>query len=186
MAIDDVNPTTLSMSNQCQELNVAIPQLEFRETDYLQRPTANDSAFDLLLKDRWGQSMAQGVMQYNIDRQSLQSRILSPHRFGFVAHLIQGRAPGKRRAPQEMMLLRMPFNQEKFNFTKIDPKEVLFKLRLLNSEQNLSLEASVIVNKNPIEYCSALMVPSLDRCLPQVGSVLFPDRLTSGNSISRF
>lgn len=140
----------------------SIPLFTIKESDYLLKQSGVDSTLDRLLKEQWNSAVGAGVMKYNILRHSLPSRVISSKDYKFIASLIEGRAPGKRRQPDEMLSLRMPFDPLKFNFTKIEPNEILFKIKCGD------LEHSVIVNKSPIEYCSSLLVPSLEQCLPQV------------------
>lgn len=138
------------------------PLFTIKESDYLLKQSGVDSSFDRLLKDQWNSAVEAGVMKYDIRRHSLPSRVISSKDYKFIASLIEGRAPGKRRQPDEMLSLRMPFDPLKFNFTKIEPNELLFKVKYGD------LEHSVLVNKSPIEFCSSLLVPSLEQCLPQV------------------
>lgn len=147
------------------ETDLTKPEFTFSESDYIAEPTGVDSKFDQILKKQWSTAMDNGVMHFVIKHSSLKTRILSPNRYLFVAALNQGRAPNQRRDPQSMQSLVMPFDSNKFNFTKIKPCEVLFSIRSIAIP---SLDAVVIVNRSPIEYCSALLVPSIDKCLPQV------------------
>lgn len=139
-----------------------VPVFSFTENDFIQQQSGINSAFDRLLKKQWTAASEAGVMKYNIVRHSLPSRLIKSTDYSLIASLIEGRAPGKRRQPEEMVSLRMPFDPKKFNFTKIESNELLFKLKCGDSEH------SIIVNKSPIEYCSALLVPSLEQCMPQV------------------
>ena len=153
-----------SISTKQPYTNAALNTSEFlfTQSDYVTKQSGVDSAFDRLLKKKWNAASDSNVMKYNIVRHSLPSRLIDSTPYRFIASLIEGRAPGKRRQPEEMLALRMPFDPIKFNFTKIESNELLFQLKCDN------LEHSVIVNKSPIEYCSALLVPSLKQCLPQV------------------
>lgn len=140
----------------------SVPLFTIKESDYLLKQSGVDSSFDRLLKEQWNSASGADVMKYNILRHALPSRVISSKDYKFIASLIEGRAPGKRRQPDEMLSLRMPFDPLKFNFTKIESNELLFKLK------SGDLVHSVLVNKSPIEYCSSLLVPSLEQCLPQV------------------
>lgn len=146
-----------------------IPLFEFTEADYIAVQCELNSTFDQLLRERWISSMKAGSMNYSIESTgSLQTKIISSNKYRFVAKLLEGRGPGKRRTPDTMLSLAMPFNPDKFNFTKVNPKEILFRIKCYNEEMKAHLEATVLVNKSPIEYCSSLLVPYLERCLPQV------------------
>lgn len=113
-------------------------------------------------------------MNYQIDKDNfrLPTRIISSSPFYFVAAYVPGRAPGQRRTPDSMTGLKMPFSAERFNFTKIKSCEKLFEMYFTSKAGKVSC-ASVLVNKSPIEYCSSLLVPSLDECLPQVGQTIY-------------
>lgn len=141
--------------------------LEFTEQDYLACQSGNGSRFDQLLKHHWASAYERGVMNYCANQGSLPCRIVSPAKYSFIVMLIEGRSQKSRRSAQEMHSVRMEFDSAKFNFTKVKLEEILFKIQSDNLGDK-QLEASIIVNKFPIQYCSALLVPSLTDCLPQV------------------
>ena len=155
--------------------DATVPLLTIASSDYITDPSEQDAPFDILLRQRWTAAAECGAMKYNILRQPLPTRILpsssSLPKYNFVAMLIEGRAPGKRRPPQEMLALRQPFDPTKFNFSKIEPDELLFRIKTngKNGPDGTQVH-SVIVNKSPISFGSSLLVPSLERCLPQVVS----------------
>lgn len=69
----------------------------------------------------------------------------------------------------------MPFNPDLFNFTKVKDSEVLFELKKTDKCSTATKPGHcVVINVSPLEYCNALLVPSLADCLPQV---LSPDGL---------
>lgn len=141
---------------------------EFNDMDFILIQCDLESKFDLILRKRWEKAMKNGVMNYPVTDNNLIKRIISPDKFKFVIVLLEGRGPGKRRSPDSFDSLKMPFNPDKFNFTKIEPNELLFKIKSTNPDLQLQLDGSIIVNKCPIEYCSSLLVPFVDECLPQV------------------
>lgn len=145
-----------------------IPLFEFTEADYIAIQCELNSSFDQLLRDRWIAALKAGSMNYSTEPESLPTKLISPNKYRFVAKLLEGRGPGKRRTPETMLNLIVPFQPDKFNFTKVNPKEILFRIKCYNEEMKTYLEATVLVNKSPIEYCSSLLVPYLERCLPQV------------------
>lgn len=145
---------------------------EFNDMDFIVIQCDVESTFDLILRKRWEKAMKSGVMNYPIN-DALIKKIISPDKFKFVIVLLEGRGPGKRRSPEAFNSLKMPFNPDKFNFTKIEPNELLFKIKSINPDLQLELNASIIVNKCPIEYGSSLLVPYIDQCLPQVVSSMF-------------
>lgn len=136
--------------------------LAFSEGDFVGVAGDSDSYFDKLLKSKWTGVQNSDVFRYIVTEDSLETKII-PGDYKFVAQLNPERGT-LRRKPQESFSLKMPFNPNGFNFTKIKKEELLFKFNLKNSP----LSASVIINNSPIEFCNSLMVPALKNCQPQV------------------
>ncbi|KAH9509364.1 GDP-D-glucose phosphorylase 1 [Bulinus truncatus] len=82
------------------------------------------SKFDLELRRRWDKAMDAGVFRYNIDH--IVTRII-PGPKHYVAQLNTLRAT-ERRKPQEILSVHQKFNPNDFNFTRVQPKEVIFNL----------------------------------------------------------
>lgn len=55
------------------------------------------------------------------------------------------------------------FDYDKFNFTKIDQREILFEKVLLND-----IRVSFVINNSPLTKYHVLIVPQLESCIPQV------------------
>ncbi|KAJ8044840.1 GDP-D-glucose phosphorylase 1 [Holothuria leucospilota] len=144
----------------------------YNDSDFVKHYTLNDgseSKFDRAFQHSWDAAKQKGLFRYNLDQ--MKTRIL-PGQFGFVAQLNKGRAT-LRRKPQEMMSVSQPFDPYKFNFTKVKPGEVCsFVLMELCHETDGKLQKDkkhmIIINVSPLEYCSVLLVPNIDDCLPQV------------------
>ncbi|XP_041969878.1 GDP-D-glucose phosphorylase 1 [Aricia agestis] len=69
-----------------------------------------------------------------------------------------------RRRPQEIHNICQPFNENKFNFNKVSPEEIMFTFAdQQNGEHHL-----VLVNVSPIAEYHTLLCPSVNKCLPQV------------------
>ncbi|ELK25763.1 hypothetical protein MDA_GLEAN10006761 [Myotis davidii] len=83
------------------------------------------SRFDSALCSAWRQRMELGLFRYRLGE--LQTRTL-PGSMGFVAQLNVERGVQRRR-PQNIRSVRQAFDPEEFNFNKIRPGEVLFRLR---------------------------------------------------------
>ncbi|KAL4713403.1 hypothetical protein ACJJTC_010388 [Scirpophaga incertulas] len=73
----------------------------------------------------------------------------------------------KRRTPEEIYSVCQPFNENKFNFTKISRDEILFGL---NDGHNDAVHI-IIVNISPISLYHSLLCPSVNKCLPQVVTI---------------
>ncbi|XP_053207679.1 GDP-D-glucose phosphorylase 1-like [Panonychus citri] len=112
------------------------------------------SSFDLLLERKWNQAQSiDNLFLFQFDRLKIRTTIL-PGKYGFVVTLNTGRGTN-RRSPETINSISTPFDESKFNFNKIKPNELLFKV----SRNNLTKPiVSIIINNSPIEYCSSLMV----------------------------
>ncbi|XP_028358151.1 GDP-D-glucose phosphorylase 1 [Phyllostomus discolor] len=133
------------------------------------------SRFDSALCSAWRQRMDLGLFRYCLGE--LQTQTL-PGAVGFVAQLNVERGV-QRRAPQSIGSMRQAFDPKQFNFTKIRPGEVLFRLRrkpdlpgALRQEDIL-----VMINVSPLEWGHVLLVPEPALGLPQR---LLPGALRAG------
>ncbi|XP_045417649.1 GDP-D-glucose phosphorylase 1 [Lemur catta] len=123
------------------------------------------SRFDSALCSAWRQRVELGLFRYCLG--DLQTRTL-PGAVGFVAQLNVERGVQRRR-PQNIKSVRQAFDPEQFNFNKIRPGEVLFRLHrepdlpsALQQEDIL-----VVINVSPLELGHVLLVPEPARGLPQ-------------------
>lgn len=133
------------------------------------------SRFDTVLCSAWRQRMELGLFRYCLGE--LQTQTL-PGTVGFVAQLNVERGV-QRRPPQNIRSVRQPFDPEQFNFNKIRPGEVLFRLHrepglpdVLQQEDIL-----VLINVSPLEWGHVLLVPEPAQGLPQH---LLPGALRAG------
>lgn len=133
------------------------------------------SRFDTALCSAWRQRMELGLFRYCLGK--LETRTL-PGGVGFVAQLNVERGVQRRR-PQNIQSVRQPFDPEQFNFNRIRPGEVLFRLHrepglpgVLQQEEIL-----VVINVSPLEWGHVLLVPEPTRGLPQR---LLPAALRAG------
>ncbi|XP_019495754.1 PREDICTED: GDP-D-glucose phosphorylase 1 [Hipposideros armiger] len=137
--------------------------------------TPPPSRFDTALCSAWRQRMELGLFRYCLGE--LQTQTL-PGTVGFVAQLNVERGVQRRR-PQNIRSVRQPFDPKQFNFNKIQPGEVLFRLHrepglpdVLQQEDIL-----VVINVSPLEWGHVLLVPEPSRGLPQR---LLPGALRAG------
>lgn len=137
--------------------------------------TPPPSRFDTALCSAWRQRMELGLFRYCLGE--LQTQTL-PGAVGFVAQLNVERGVQRRR-PQNIRSVRQPFDPEQFNFNRIRPGEVLFRLLrepglpdVLQQEDIL-----VVINVSPLEWGHVLLVPEPSRGLPQR---LLPGALRAG------
>ncbi|XP_034880045.1 GDP-D-glucose phosphorylase 1 isoform X1 [Mirounga leonina] len=133
------------------------------------------SRFDSALCSAWRQRMDLGLFRYRLGE--LQTQTL-PGAVGLVAQLNVERGVQRRR-PQNIRSVKQAFDPEQFNFNKVRPGEVLFRLLrepdlpgALRQEDIL-----VMINVSPLEWGHVLLVPEPTRGLPQR---LLPSALRAG------
>lgn len=123
------------------------------------------SRFDSALCSAWRQRVELGLFRYRLE--DLQTQIL-PGSVGFVAQLNIERGIQRRR-PQNIKSVRQEFDPEQFNFNKIQPGEVLFRMqREPNGPAAPKQEdVLVVINVSPLEWGHVLLVPTPTLGLPQ-------------------
>ncbi|XP_051004736.1 GDP-D-glucose phosphorylase 1 [Acomys russatus] len=123
------------------------------------------SRFDSALCAAWRQRMELGLFRYRLE--DLQTQIL-PGSVGFVAQLNIERGVQRRR-PQNIKSVRQEFDPEKFNFNKIRPGEVLFRLQREPNGPAAPQQGDILVliNVSPLEWGHVLLVPEPAHGLPQ-------------------
>lgn len=133
------------------------------------------SRFDTALRSAWRQRMELGLFRYCLGE--LQTQTL-PGAVGFVAQLNVERGTQRRR-PQNIRSVRQPFDSEQFNFNKIQPGEVLFRLRREPGVPCVPQQEDILVmiNISPLEWGHVLLVPEPAQGLPQR---LLPGALQAG------
>lgn len=133
------------------------------------------SRFDTALRSAWRQRMELGLFRYRLGE--LQTQTL-PGAVGFVAQLNVERGTQRRR-PQNIRSVRQPFDSEQFNFNKIQPGEVLFRLRREPGVPCVPQQEDILVmiNISPLEWGHVLLVPEPAQGLPQR---LLPGALQAG------
>lgn len=133
------------------------------------------SRFDSALCSAWRQRVELGLFRYRLE--DLQTQIL-PGSVGFVAQLNVERGV-QRRPPQNIQSVRQEFDPEQFNFNKIRPGEVLFRLRRREPEgpKQWDEDILVLINVSPLEWGHVLLVPQPALGLPQR---LLPGTLRAG------
>ncbi|XP_045680798.1 GDP-D-glucose phosphorylase 1 [Phyllostomus hastatus] len=133
------------------------------------------SRFDSALCSAWRQRMDLGLFRYCLGE--LQTQTL-PGAVGFVAQLNVERGV-QRRAPQSIGSMRQAFDPKQFNFTKIRPGEVLFRLHRKPDVPGALQQEDILVmiNVSPLEWGHVLLVPEPALGLPQR---LLPGALRAG------
>ncbi|OMO55512.1 GDP-L-galactose phosphorylase 1-like protein [Corchorus capsularis] len=131
-----------------------------------------------LLLGEWEERMRQGLFRYDVT--NCVTKII-PGKYGFIAQLNEGRHLKKRPTEFRVDQVLQPFDDSKFNFTKVGQEEVLFRFEQSNNYKShyflataLAVTADgnnspnvVAINVSPIEYGHVLLIPHVVHCLPQ-------------------
>lgn len=127
------------------------------------------SKFDKELQECWDAALEAGSFAYKLHH--VEGRIV-PGRYGVFVQLNEMRF-NKRRKPESINSISQTFNPDKFNFTKVHRKEVLFALCPKHFPRKSTLDDDdeqhlLLINVSPMEYGHCLLIPSVLSCLPQV------------------
>lgn len=130
---------------------------------------------DSLLLGEWEDRAQRGLFRYDVT--SCETKVI-PGKSGFIAQLNEGRHLKKRPTEFRVDQVLQPFDNSKFNFTKIGQEEVLFQLTesengdvqfFPNAPIDIDSCPNVIaINVSPIEYGHVLLIPRIFECLPQM------------------
>lgn len=129
---------------------------------------------DSLLLGEWEDRMQRGLFRYDVT--ACQTKVI-PGGYGFIAQLNEGRHLKKRPTEFRVDKVLQPFDEKKFNFTKVGQEEVLFQFEPSDDDEvqflpsaRIDVENSpsvVAINVSPIEYGHVLLIPRILECLPQ-------------------
>ncbi|XP_062104869.1 GDP-L-galactose phosphorylase 2-like [Humulus lupulus] len=130
-----------------------------------------------LLFGQWEDRMMRGLFCYDVT--ACETKII-PGDFGFIAQLNEGRHLKKRPTEFPAHFVLQPFDDSKFNFTKVCQEEVLFRFEpSSDNRSHFSPTAPAVadmgsnstnvvaINVSPIEYGHVLLIPRVFDCLPQ-------------------
>ncbi|KAK4484812.1 hypothetical protein RD792_007409 [Penstemon davidsonii] len=129
---------------------------------------------DALLLGEWEERMQRGLFRYDVT--ACETKVI-PGKCGFIAQLNEGRHLKKRPTEFRVDKVLQPFDENKFNFTKVGQEEVLFQFEASEDDKvqffpiaPIDTENSpsvVAINVSPIEYGHVLLIPRILECLPQ-------------------
>lgn len=130
---------------------------------------------DLLL-GQWEDRMRRGLFRYDV---TLCETKVIPGRYGFIAQLNEGRHLKKRPTEFRVDQVLQPFDDNKFNFTKVGQEEALFRFEPSNDDMTRYFPSApvmpesnspniVAINVSPIEYGHVLLIPRIFDSLPQM------------------
>lgn len=129
---------------------------------------------DSLLLGEWEDRLEKGLFRYDVT--ACETKVIQGEH-GFVAQLNEGRHLKKRPTEFQVDKVMQPFDENKFNFTKVGLEEVLFQFEASEDGEihfypNAPIDADkspsvVAINVSPIEYGHVLLIPRILEHLPQ-------------------
>lgn len=161
-----------------------LPLYAFKKDEYESADKVSGSSCDgrhpiaflnTVLLGKWEERTRQGLFRYDVTQ--CETKII-PGNYGFIAQLNQGRHLKKRPTEFRVDQVLQPFDDNKFNFTKVGQEEVLFRFEQGKSNRSSFYSSSpvnadsnapniVAINVSPIEYGHVLLIPRVLDCLPQ-------------------
>ncbi|XP_025422131.1 GDP-D-glucose phosphorylase 1 [Sipha flava] len=121
------------------------------------------SKFDEKLRNLWREKEDQELFRY---KYNIECSIELPGKYGFLAVLNTDRGT-KRRKPITFCNVLEPFNDDLFNFTKVNPGEYLFKFSYISNNSSNPNDI-LAINASPLGDFHSLILPKLTSKLPQV------------------
>ncbi|CAJ0588823.1 unnamed protein product [Cylicocyclus nassatus] len=118
-----------------------------------------------LLHTRWEEAKSKNAFNYGLN---CMYKLLDGHyNLSMQLNVERGEL---RRKPMRFKNIREPFNHLRWNFTKLHENEILLYLRCEDRPiTNDALDRHVIaVNASPLERDHSLIIPTINKCLPQV------------------
>ncbi|KAK4416418.1 GDP-L-galactose phosphorylase 1 [Sesamum alatum] len=127
------------------------------------------------LLGQWEDRMNRGLFRYDVT--SCETKVIQG-KYGFIAQLNEGRHLKKRPTEFRIDKVLQPFDENKFNFTKVGQEEVLFRFEPNKGKTSVYFPSSpvdlekgspsvIAINVSPIEYGHVLLIPRLPDRLPQ-------------------
>ncbi|XP_057747328.1 GDP-L-galactose phosphorylase 1-like [Arachis stenosperma] len=157
-----------------------LPLYAFKEVEKVggkDLPLCKDQSvafLDSLILGEWEDRMQRGLFRYDVT--ACETKVI-PGEYGFIAQLNEGRHLKKRPTEFQVDKVLQPFDESKFNFTKIGQEEVLFQFEASsdgevqffpNAPIDVENSPSVVaINVSPIEYGHVLLIPRIFECFPQ-------------------
>ncbi|PWA56833.1 GDP-D-glucose phosphorylase 1 [Artemisia annua] len=154
-----------------------LPLYAFPKSDKVELCDKNEFPFaflDSLLLGEWEDRMERGLFRYDVT--ACETKVI-PGEHGFIAQLNEGRHLKKRPTEFQVDKVLQPFDENKFNFTKVGQEEVLFQFEASeDGEVQFHPSAPIVaenspsvvaINVSPIEYGHVLLIPRILERLPQ-------------------
>ncbi|KAJ1366316.1 hypothetical protein KIN20_026947 [Parelaphostrongylus tenuis] len=127
--------------------------------------TSKNRKLNDLLHSRWEAAKSKNAFKYGLN--CMYKLLEGRYNLSMQLNVERGEL---RRKPMRFKNIREPFNPLRWNFTKLPENEILFYLRCKDRPiSHDALDRHVIaVNASPLERDHSLIIPSINRCLPQV------------------
>ncbi|KAJ1389546.1 GDP-L-galactose phosphorylase [Sesbania bispinosa] len=148
-----------------------ISKVNGKDLAYEEPPVA---FLESLVLGEWEDRMQRGLFRYDVT--ACETKVI-PGEYGFIAQLNEGRHLKKRPTEFQVDKVLQPFDENKFNFTKVGQEEVLFQFEASDDGEvqffpNAPIDVDnspsfVAINVSPIEYGHVLLIPRIFECLPQ-------------------
>ncbi|KAF5202806.1 Gdp-l-galactose phosphorylase [Thalictrum thalictroides] len=131
---------------------------------------------DTLLLGEWEDRAQRGLFRYDVT--ACETKVI-PGEYGFIAQLNEGRHLKKRPTEFRVDKVLQPFDENKFNFTKVGQEEVIFQFEEKENDDfgaqfvsSAPLDTGnspsvVAINVSPIEYGHVLLIPKILERFPQ-------------------
>uniref|UniRef100_A0A7I4YX02 GDP-D-glucose phosphorylase 1 n=1 Tax=Haemonchus contortus TaxID=6289 RepID=A0A7I4YX02_HAECO len=153
-----------------------VPIFHYRTKDFivdLRKPIESSSSkgqperADLkeLLHSRWQEAKSRNAFNYGLN--CMYKLLEGQYNLSMQLNVERGEL---RRKPMRFKHIREPFNPLRWNFTKLNENEIMLYLRCEDRPITSDpLDRHVIaVNASPLERDHSLIIPSINKCLPQV------------------
>ena len=114
-----------------------------------------------LLLGQWEDRMSRGLFRYDV---TLCETKIIPGNYGFIAQLNEGRHMKKRPTEFQVDRVLQPFDENKFNFTKIGQEEVLFRFEQSKDNNAQYFPVSPVTADSSSANVVAINVNQLNLC----------------------
>ncbi|KAI1728103.1 GDP-D-glucose phosphorylase 1 [Ditylenchus destructor] len=161
-------PTELQIMDQ--GFHKAAPFLQYRTNDFIYdlrkcQEERKEHDFKQKLVSKWEEARERKV--FNYDLKCMYKLLEGNYNLSLQLNVERGTL---RRKPMRFQNIRQPFNHLRWNFTKLRQAELLYLLRCGDkpyTADKLDIH-TIAVNASPMEKGHSLVIPSVNKCFPQV------------------
>ncbi|KAK6758417.1 hypothetical protein RB195_015935 [Necator americanus] len=163
----DFSPTASSVPIYLYRTNDFIINLREYEQQQPSSSEGQSKRINLkeLLHSRWEEAKGKNAFNYGLN--CMYKLLDGQYNLSMQLNIERGEL---RRKPMRFKNIAEPFNPLRWNFTKLHENEILMYLRCEDRPiTNDALDRHVIaVNASPLERDHSLIIPAINKCLPQV------------------